>query len=98
MVLKSVGVVSAGKISGLLYGGMGLIVGFFFTVFALVGAGMGAMAEQDMGAVFAMFMGVGAIVAFPIFYGVMGFVCGVIGAALYNLVAGWVGGIELSLE
>ena len=31
-------------------------------------------------------------------YGLMGVVGGAIGAALYNLVAGWVGGIEVELE
>jgi hypothetical protein len=34
----------------------------------------------------------------PIFYGIMGFVVGAIGALLYNLVANWVGGIEMEVE
>jgi hypothetical protein len=29
---------------------------------------------------------------------VMGFILGVIGAAVYNLVARWIGGIELEVE
>ena len=35
-------------------------------------------------------MGVGAVIALPILYGVMGFVIGAIGAALYNFFAGMV--------
>ena len=34
----------------------------------------------------------------PVIYGVMGFILGVIGAAVYNLVARWIGGIELEVE
>ena len=34
----------------------------------------------------------------PVIYGVMGFIIGVIGAAVYNLVARWIGGIELEVE
>jgi hypothetical protein len=34
----------------------------------------------------------------PVIYGVMGFIFGVIGAAIYNLVAGWIGGIEVEVE
>ena len=43
-------------------------------------------------------MGFGLIVIGPIFYGVMGFIVGVIGAFVYNIVAGWVGGIEVEVE
>jgi len=34
----------------------------------------------------------------PIIYGVMAFIFGVIGAALYNLVARWIGGLEVEVE
>ena len=34
----------------------------------------------------------------PIIYGVMGLIFGVIGAALYNLVARWIGGFEVEVE
>ena len=34
----------------------------------------------------------------PVIYGVMGFILGVIGAAVYNFVARWIGGIELEVE
>jgi hypothetical protein len=34
----------------------------------------------------------------PIFYAVFGFIFGIISAAIYNLVARWVGGIEVEVE
>jgi hypothetical protein len=37
------------------------------------------------------------IIVIPIIYGVIGFVCGLIGAVIYNLVAGTVGGIKVTV-
>jgi len=34
----------------------------------------------------------------PVIYGVMGFVFGIIMAAIYNLIAGWIGGTEVEVE
>lgn len=45
-----------------------------------------------------MGMGFGLIIIAPIMYGIMGFLVGVVGAFVYNLVAGWVGGIEVEVE
>ena len=95
MVLKSVGVFSAGKISGLLYAGVGLIAGVFVSMFSFLGA---FASMQSEGAFIGLIMGVGAVIVLPVLYGVMGFVGGIIGAFLYNLIAGLVGGFELELE
>ena len=38
------------------------------------------------------------IILFPIAYGVLGFVMGAVGAALYNLIAKWIGGIEIEIK
>jgi hypothetical protein len=43
----------------------------------------------------ARFFGVGAIILLPIFYGFFGFVGTLIMAALFNVAAGMVGGIEV---
>jgi hypothetical protein len=48
-------------------------------------------------ALIGVFLGAGAVVALPIFYGVLGFVFGALGAAIYNLAARLVGGIEIEL-
>jgi len=92
-IVKSVGVLSVGKIFGLLHGCMGLIFAPIFLIAGLVGTMAG---PKDFP--FGGMLGIVLAVAMPIFYGGMGFVMGVIGALLYNLFAGWVGGFELELE
>ena len=96
MTIKRVAPLSAGKIFGALYAGMGLIVGAFFSLFATVGA-FAAPDTEGFGPL-AMLFGVGAIVLFPVVYGCMGAIASVIGAWLYNVVAGIVGGLEVELS
>ena len=99
MVLKRIGVISAGKVSGLLYALVGLIAGAIFTVLSLFGALAGAIASEELAPAFlGLVFGLGAVIILPIFYGAMGFFGGVISAALYNLIAGLFGGLELELE
>ncbi len=94
MVLKRIDVLSAGKVSGVIYAGIGLIVGAFFSLFSLVGL---AAVGDDNGA-YALLMGIGAVIFMPIFYGVVGFIGGVVGAVIYNIAASVLGGIELELQ
>ena len=74
------------------YAILGLIVGAIIACFSLVkGADTG-------GRPFGFAFGPGAIVAFPIIYGISGAICGGIGAAIYNLVAGWIGGLDVDIS
>jgi len=41
--------------------------------------------------------GIGAIVIVPIFYGAIGFIGGIISAAIYNLIGSTIGGIEVEI-
>ncbi len=43
------------------------------------------------------FIGLFAVIICPIVYGIIGGVAAVIGALIYNLAAGWVGGLELDM-
>jgi len=95
MVIKRIGPLSCAKIVGLLYVIVGLVVGAFFSLAALAG---GLAANESGSAGMGAIIGVGAIVAFPILYGCLGFVGTLIGAWLYNLAAGAVGGIEMDLQ
>ena len=97
--VKRIAPLQAGKMMGLLYACMGLI---FLPIFMLAAAA-GAFAQHAQGAqaapaavVAGIMFGMGIFM--PVIYGVMGFIFGVIGAAIYNLVARWIGGIEVEVE
>lgn len=94
MIVKRVGPLSVAKIAGLLYALMGLLLGALFSLISVAGFAAGGAKEGLPG----MLFGVGAIIVLPIFYGVLGFVFTLIGAAIYNLIAGWVGGVELEVQ
>jgi hypothetical protein len=98
MVLERIGVLSLGKISGAIYAALGLIVGAFFALFSIVGSGFAAAASQESSPLLGMLFGVGAIVLLPLFYGVLGFLMGLVTAAIYNVVARVIGGLELELH
>ena len=95
MVIRSIGVFSCAKIMGALYGAIGFIMGAFFALFSMIGT---AVAPDASVGIFSAMFGVGAVILLPLFYGVLGFIGGVVTALLYNVVAGVVGGIELETE
>jgi len=66
------------------------LVGLIFTPFFLLA---GALAPEGAGSVSTVFA-----LAFPVIYAVVGYVGVAIGCAIYNMVAGWVGGIEVELD
>ena len=76
---------------------LGLLIGGFMALASLLGVAVQQQGNANA-AIPAMLLGVGAVVFLPIFYGVTCFIAGIIYAALYNLVAGVVGGIELEFE
>jgi hypothetical protein len=94
MVIRRVGPLSFAKITGILYGLMGLLLGAIFSLMSLVSSAFSTKEAGAMGMIF----GVAAVVVLPIFYGVLGFVSSLIAAALYNLIASWVGGIEMDVQ
>lgn len=84
--IKRFSVGQSAKFMGVLYSLLGLIFLPLFLIVALVGP----EGSVPFGAIFA--------VAIPVMYGVMGAISGLVGAAMYNLVAGWVGGIDVEIE
>jgi len=97
--IRRIAPLSLGRIQGSVYVVIGLIIGAVFSVLSLVGMGIAASQGQShMPAFISLLFGVGAVIILPIFYGLMGFIAGVIIAAVYNLVARTVGGIEIELE
>jgi hypothetical protein len=97
--IKRIAPLQAGKMFGVLYGAMGLI---FLPFFALAGL-LGAFAQHGQtngnapaAAIGGALLGVGLFM--PVIYGVMGFVLGIVSSVVYNLIARWIGGIEVEVE
>jgi hypothetical protein len=99
MVLRRIAPWSLAKILATIYGGLGLVFGVIVALASIVGAGFAHMseAEEGMPAFMGALFGVGAIVFLPLLYGLLGLVIGAIGAALYNLGARFVGGVQVEL-
>ncbi|HVP43587.1 MAG TPA: hypothetical protein VMS96_09140 [Terriglobales bacterium] len=90
--LKSMGVMSVGKMMAVIQGAIGLL---FVPIFLIAGMA-GALAGKGQDAIAGGVMLVLAVMM-PVFYAGIGFVMGVVTALIYNVVAGKIGGIELEL-
>jgi hypothetical protein len=91
--LKRIAPLQLGKMLGVLYGILGLIFVPFFLLMTAMSSQMPSESRTGivaMGAGFALFA--------PVLYALMGFIIGIIGALVYNLVAKFVGGIEVEVE
>ena len=77
----------AAKVFGILYAMMGAIIAPFFILGTLL-----SPEESTAG------LGIGFAIAFPLLYGLLGALMVAVGCWLYNLVASWVGGIEVDLD
>jgi cyanate permease len=84
--LSSFSIGQTAKVLGLLYGIMGLFIVPFFLLAAMFSPNRDGQ------------LGLGVALALPVLYGFFGFVFTAIGCALYNWVAGMVGGIEIKLD
>jgi len=93
--LKSVGVLSVAKVSGIFYGAMGLLFVPIFLLISMIGAIAGKQTGQST---LPMAFGIGFALVMPILYAGFGFLFGALGAFIYNLVAGWIGGFEMELQ
>lgn len=101
--VKRVGVLSFAKMLGVVWACLGLIIGIIYgLIFMVFGAAImasgGGGDGAAVGGVSTVVVGLLFIVGLPIFYGVFGFIGGAISAVVYNVAAGFVGGVELELE
>ena len=94
-VLKRIGLGSAFKVGLVSYGLVGLVAGIFCSVFALAGASsLGPHAHMP----FVGATGLLAVIVCPIVWGILGGIGAAISVLIYNLVASWVGGLEVEIS
>jgi hypothetical protein len=103
MTIRRFSVFSVAKIQGLLAFVIGLLIGVIYGLsFMIFGAAISSLAphgdSQAMGGAGAIVIGIIIMIAVPVFYGILGFVGGMIGALVYNAAAGIVGGIRFEIE
>jgi hypothetical protein len=95
MVITRVAPVSAAKIAGMLYVIVGLVIGAFVSLAAIVG---GMAANQEGSGGLGVIFGAGAIILLPLLYGCMGFVMTLLMTWLFNVAAGITGGVEVDVR
>ncbi len=83
--IRNIDPVQAAKVVAVLYLMVGLVLVPIFLFLAFMDSN-------------AFGFGMGFAIFIPVFYAVIGFISTIIFCALYNLVAGWVGGIEVEFE
>ncbi|MFY9799797.1 MAG: DUF3566 domain-containing protein [Methanoregula sp.] len=90
-VLHSIDILSVAKIGALFGLVMGIVWGIFYGM--LAAAMLGRLAPG-----FGAFGGIVLLIIMPVCGVIMGFIMGAVHAFLYNVFAGWVGGIRLELK
>jgi len=99
MVIRHVGVLSAARLAGIIYAAFGLIVGAILALISVMTGGLTSMSGQEgQSAWLGLIFGGGALIVFPIFYGVCGLIAATIVTCLYNLLARVVGGLEIDVQ
>ncbi len=95
--IQHLDVLSVASLGALVYVVFALVLAIVVSLFStLIVAGMGHMGMSN--AFPFMMVGPMMIVIFPVFYGVFAFIALAIIAALYNLFAGWTGGVLIRLQ
>ncbi|MEZ4681144.1 MAG: hypothetical protein R2932_43715 [Caldilineaceae bacterium] len=99
MRIRRIRIWSAVKMTGFLYAIIGLITALFSTSMIPVWvAAMPQLPTELFGQPIASMLTIGAIVLLPILYWFLGSIVGILVALIYNLAAGWFGGLEIEYE
>jgi hypothetical protein len=89
--LQKIGIMSVAKFSGI----YGLLIGLIAGIIIAVAS---AMLDDLVPGGASMMYGWGAIIWAPVAYGIGGFLSGIIGGFLFNIIAKMAGGIEMHFK
>jgi hypothetical protein len=100
--IRKIGVLSSVKFSTVFMTLAGLIAGILYSfggffIDLLVSLGW-IVTTETPGLSYGTMLAFGALIGMPLIGAISGFIAGIIGAFLYNLAAGWIGGIEVDFE
>ncbi len=95
--IRRVSVGSVAKVMGVLYALLGLLIGGVFALVAMLG-GLAELANDPALSGISAFLGIGSIIFFPIMYGILGLIGGLIIGVLYNIVSSVAGGIVIETD
>jgi len=95
--LKRIEPLQLGKMLGATYGLLSLLFVPFFLLFVILTV-LAPGSDGDPPKIAIVLTNVAFAILLPLTYAVMGFVFGLIGAWVYNLVARWIGGLEFEIE
>jgi hypothetical protein len=99
--INKIGVLSFAKIYGAILATVALVISIpygLFVIFigvAALGGGAREAAPFGFGGIVG---GLAIMILLPVFYGLVGFIFGALGAFIYNIFAGFVGGVEVDVE
>jgi hypothetical protein len=93
IVIKKFDIMSVAKVYGVIGAIVGFIIGIIIALFAGIASAFAGAFGSGVGAFGIAGFGVLAIIIAPIVYGIFLFICGAIGAFIYNIVADKIGGI-----
>jgi hypothetical protein len=95
VTIKRIGILSSGLMTGAMYVFIALVLATVMLVMTILGIEIKGDADAlVLGVGFSIFL----LVFLPIIYGILGFIFGVIMAAVYNVAARMTGGIQLNLD
>ena len=100
MRIKRIDPISAAKVGGVLYAGLGLLIGACVSVVFMTIGSAAALSDEGSpaGALVGMVFGAGSIVIMPILYGIIGAITLLISAWLYNIAARIAGGLQIEVQ
>ncbi|MFH1071806.1 MAG: hypothetical protein V1743_00055 [Nanoarchaeota archaeon] len=100
LILNKVGIKSYAKIAALIMAIVGFIEGLFYLVIVSIIGYIPESATGDIAGNIEVIknMGFAIVIILPIVYAVIGFLLGACAAWVYNLLARWVGGVELEFK